>query len=289
LAQRPSSTKGGSLAAMNAEKTIIRAGQIEKQYWRDFWKYRELFYFLAWRDLLVRYKQTVVGVAWSLLRPLFSMVVLTIVFGKVAKVSFGGVPDPLMVFIGLLPWSFFANALGESSNSLVGNANLISKIYFPRLIIPLSSVVIGLVDLVISGIMLALLMAYYRFAPSWQVVFLPGFVVLAAAAAMGGGIWLSALTVKYRDFRVVVPFIVQFGFFLSPLGYPLEKVPEKWRLLYSMNPMVGVIDGFRWAIVGGESRLYLPGLVLSILLVALLLWGGLWYFRKTERLFADVI
>ncbi len=274
---------------MTPETTIIRAGQAEKQYWRDLWNYRELFYFLAWRDILVRYKQTVVGVAWSLLRPFFSMLVLTLVFRKVAGISSGTAPYPILVFAGILPWGFFASGLSDSSASIVGNANLISKIYFPRLIVPLSTIVTGLADLLISCALLIPLMIYYRFAPSWHVIFLPAFILLASGAAIGGGLWLCALMVKYRDFRVVVPYVVQFGFFLSPVGYSVNRVPEKWRFLYSLNPMVGVIDGFRWSLLGGDSQIYLPGLAISVLLVAGLVAGGIWYFRKTERLFADII
>jgi lipopolysaccharide transport system permease protein len=274
---------------MNSEKTIIRAGQIEKQYWRDFWKYRELFYFLAWRDILVRYKQTVVGVAWAVLQPMASLLILVVVFGKVGKMSSGDPLYTLMVFAGLLPWNFFAGSLAGASSSLVGNSNLISKIYFPRLIVPLSAVVTGLVDLAISIVVLAVMMVWYGFVPSWRILLLPLFLLLAALAAVGGGIWLAALTVKYRDFRVVVPFLLQFGFFLSPIGYSIDKVPAKWLWLYSLNPMVGVIDGFRWAVLGGDAKLDVTGFVLPSALVLLLLLSGLWYFRKTERFFADVI
>jgi len=274
---------------LNSQKTIIRAGQIEKQYWRDVWKYRELFYFLAWRDILVRYKQTFAGVLWTVLQAVSSVFALVVVFEKVAKISSVGAPYPLMVFAGFLPWNFFAGSLASSSSSVGANANLISKIYFPRLIIPLSSVVTCLVDLAISGVILAVMMVWYHFLPSWRVIFLPAFLLLAAAAAVGGGIWLAALTVKYRDFRVIVPFILQFGFFFSPIGYPIEKIPEKWQLLYALNPMVGVIDGFRWAILGGNARLDVTGFALPVALVLLLLVSGFWYFRKTERFFADVI
>jgi len=274
---------------MNRQKTVIRAGQLEKQYWHDFWKYRELFYLLAWRDILVRYKQTFAGVLWTVLQSVASMLVLVIVFGKVAKLSSGDVPGPLLIFAGLMPWNFFAGSLGSSSGSVGANANLISKIYFPRLIIPLSSVVTCLVDLAISGLILVALLVWYHFLPSWRIVFLPAFLLLAAAAAVGGGIWSAALSVKYRDFRVVVPFILQFGFFFSPIGYSFDKIPERWRWLYSLNPMVGVIDGFRWAILGGNAKLDVAGFAIPVVLVVLLLVSGFWYFRKTERLFADVI
>jgi lipopolysaccharide transport system permease protein len=275
---------------MNAgNKIIIEAGRSEGRYWQDIWHYRELFYFLSWRDILVRYKQTVIGVLWALLRPLLTMVVFTIVFGMLAKLPSEGVPYPILVFAGMLPWQFFANALSEASNSLIGNANLISKIYFPRLIIPASAVVTSFVDFLISGVILVGLMAWYQFIPGWRIFTLPLFVGIAFAAAMGAGLWLTALNVKYRDFRYIVPFIVQFGLYISPVGFSSGIVPEKWRLLYSLNPMVGVIDGFRWAILGTESSIYMPGFVLSMIIVGLVLISGIWYFRKTEKSFADVI
>lgn len=268
---------------------IIEAGRSERHYWRDLWRFRELFYFLAWRDLLVRYKQTVIGVAWALLRPLLTMLVFTLVFGKLAKLPSSGVPYPILVFAALLPWQFFSNALSEASNSLIGNANLISKVYFPRLIIPASSIITSFVDFLISGLILVGLMVWYRFVPDWRILTLPFFITLAFAAAMGFGLWLTALNVKYRDFRYVVPFIVQFGLYVSPVGFSSSIVPEKWRLLYSLNPMVGVIDGFRWAILGGESQIYWPGFSLSVTIVATALVSGVYYFRKTEKTFADVI
>ena len=268
---------------------VIEAGRTERHYWRDVWQYRELFYFLAWRDLLVRYKQTVVGVAWSLIRPFLTMIVLTIVFGKFGKMPSGGVPYPILVFCGLLPWQFFSTALSESGNSLVSNANLITKIYFPRLVVPASSVIISFVDFIISAAFLVLLMIWYRFVPSPNILLLPLFVVLGFAASLGVGLWIAALMVEYRDFRFIVPFIVQFGLYISPVGFYSNVVPEKWRLLYSLNPMVGVIDGFRWAILGGEQTIYLPGMIVSVLGVVVLLLTGIWYFRKTERTFADVI
>ncbi len=274
-----------------AEETtlIIEAGRTEKHYWLDLWRYRELFYFLAWRDILVRYKQTVIGIAWALIRPFLTMVVFTVVFGKLAKLPSEGVPYPILVFAAMLPWQFFSNALSEASNSLVGNANLISKVYFPRLIIPASSVITSFVDFLISGIILVGLMAWYQFMPGWRVFYLPLFIGIAFAAAMGVGLWLTALNVKYRDFRYIVPFIVQFGLYISPVGFSSTIVPGKWRLLYSLNPMVGVIDGFRWAILGGESKIYMPGFILSMVIVGALLITGILYFRKTEKSFADVI
>ena len=268
---------------------IIEAGRTESQYWKDLWRYRELFYFLAWRDILVRYKQTVIGIAWALIRPFLTMVVFTVVFSLLAKLPSGGAPYPILVFAGMLPWQFFANAIAECSNSLISNANLISKVYFPRLIVPASAVIVSFVDFLVSGMILLALMAWYNFVPSWRILTLPLFILISFAAAIGGGLWLSALNVKYRDFRYIVPFIAQFGLYISPVGFSSSIVPEKWRLLYSINPMVGVIDGFRWAILGGEAKFYWPGFTLSVGLVALLFVSGVWYFRKMERSFADVI
>lgn len=270
-------------------KLIIEAGRTEKHYWHDLWRYRELFYFLAWRDLLVRYKQTVIGVVWAVLRPFLTMIVFVVVFGKLAKLPSEGVPYPILVFAAMLPWQFFANALSESSSSLVANANLISKIYFPRMITPASSVIVSFVDFLISFVILVLLMVWFQFAPDWRILTLPIFILVAFAAAIGPGLFITALNVKYRDFRYVIPFIVQFGLYVSPVGFSSTIVPEKWRLLYSLNPMVGVIDGFRWAICGGATQLYWPGFIVSLLVVAFFLVFGIWYFRKMERTFADVI
>lgn len=268
---------------------VIEAGRTERQYWRDIWKYRELFYFLAWRDVLVRYKQTVVGVAWSILRPLLTVIVLTVVFGKFGKMPSGGVPYPIFVFCGMLPWQFFSTALSESGTSLLNNSNLISKVYFPRMVVPASSVITGFVDFIISGALLVFLMAWYRFVPPVNLFFLPIFVALAFSASFGAGLWISALMVQYRDFRFIVPFIVQFGLYISPVGFTSDIVPEHWRVLYSVNPMVGVIDGVRWCILGGQHHLHLPGMLLSGLVVACIFASGLWYFRRTERIFADTI
>jgi lipopolysaccharide transport system permease protein len=271
------------------QKLVIEAGRTEQQYWKDLWRYRELFYFLAWRDILVRYKQTAIGMAWALIRPFLTMVVFTVVFGNLAKLPSEGVPYPILVFAGMLPWQFFSTALSECSNSLISNANLISKVYFPRLIVPTSAVIVSFVDFMVSGIILLGLMAWYNYIPTWRILTLPLFIGIAFAASIGVGLWLAALNVEYRDFRYIVPFIVQFGLYISPVGFSSNIVPEQWRLLYSLNPMVGVIDGFRWAILGGESKLYLPGFTLSVGLVVLLLVSGIWYFRKMERTFADVI
>ena len=230
---------------------IITAGSSERHYWQDLWRYRELFYFLAWRDILVRYKQTAIGMAWALIRPFLTMLVFTVVFGKLARLpTEGDAPYPILVFAAMLPWQFFANSLAESSNSLIGNANLISKVYFPRLIVPTSAVVVSFVDFMISGIILLGLMAWYDFVPSWRIVALPGFVAIAFAASMGAGLWLASLNVKYRDFRYIVPFIVQFGLYISPVGFSSSIVPERWRLLYSLNPMVG---GNRWFSLGNSG------------------------------------
>ncbi len=274
---------------MGQPEIIIQPGLGVKHYWRDIWQYRELFAFLSWRDILVRYKQTVIGIAWSVLRPLLTMVVFTVVFGKLAKLSSGGAPYPIMVFAAMLPWQLFANSLSESSNSLISNTNLITKVYFPRLIVPASSVIVCLVDFAISSVMLALLMLWYGFLPGWGILTIPVFLALALFASFGFSLWLSALTTKYRDFRYIVPFIVQFGLYISPVGFSSNIVPEKWRLLYSINPMVGVIDGFRWAILGGDASIYWPGFVLSILLTVAVFVSGFLYFRKTERTFADFI
>ena len=267
---------------------IIEPGKGIKQYWRDLWKYRGLFYFLAWRDMLVRYKQTVIGIAWSVIRPFLTMIVLTVIFGKLAKFPSEGAPYPILVFAAMLPWQMFANALTESSNSLIVNANMLSKVYFPRMIVPTSAVIVSLVDFLISFALLAILMLCYQFMPGWRLLTLPFFLLLALMAALGCGIWLSALNVKYRDFRYIVPFIVQFGLYISPVGFISSVVPDKWRLIYSLNPMVGVIDGFRWAILGGDLPLYLPGFFVSVVLTLLIFCFGLVYFRRMERTFADV-
>lgn len=271
------------------ERLIIEAGRTESNYWRDLWRYRELFYFLAWRDILVRYKQTVIGIAWSVLRPLLTMVVFTVVFGRLAKLPSEGVPYPVMVFAAMLPWQFFANALSEGSNSLINNANMLSKVYFPRLIVPTSSLMVSLVDFFISFAILGLIMAWYGLVPDWRIVALPAFFALAFFASFGLGLWLAALNVKYRDFRYVVPFIVQLGLYISPVGFSSSIVPEKWRLLYSLNPMVGVIDGFRWSLLGGSTPLHIPGLVFSAAVTSALFFTGVRYFRTVERGFADII
>ena len=273
-----------------SELLIIEPGRHERNYWRDLWRYRELFRVLAWRDLAVRYKQTVIGVAWAVIRPLLTMVVFTVIFGRIAKLpSDGSAPYPLMVFAGMLPWTFFSTGLSEASNSMLNNANLISKIYFPRLIVPTATVVVAFVDFLITFVMLIALMVWYHFMPGWRMLLLPGFVLLAFLVSMGPALWIASLNVKYRDFRYIVPFIVQFGLYVSPVGFSSSVVPEEWRLLYSLNPMVGVIDGFRWCILGGQSQLYLAGLAASIFIGGVFLWFGIYRFRKTEKSFADLI
>ena len=275
--------------SFSKHRLIIEAGRTEQQYWKDLWNYRELFYFLAWRDILVRYKQTVIGIAWALIRPLLTMIIFSIIFGKLAKLPSNNVPYPILVFAGMLPWQFFANAMTECSNSVVSNANLIAKVYFPRLIVPSSAVVVSFIDFLISSSILVVLMIWYQFVPSWNMLILPPLIILAAAAALGTGLWFSALNIKYRDFRFIVPFVVQFGLYLSPVGFSSDIVPEKWQLLYSLNPMVGIIDGFRWAILGADAPFNGRALLISMGVVLFLLSTGIWYFRKTERTFADII
>ena len=267
---------------------IIEAGGRASGYWLELWRHRELFYFLAWRDVVVRYKQTAIGVAWALLRALATLLVLSVVFGRLANMPSGGVPYPLLVFAAVLPWQFFANALTDCSNSLVGGAALISKIHFPRVIVPGSAVIVNLVDFLVSAAVLALLFLWYGFLPDWKILTLPLFALLLVAASIGMGLWLAALTVEYRDFRFIVPVALQLALYASPVGFSSSAVPERWRLLYCLNPMVGVIDGFRWALLRGDS-LYYPGALLSLVTTGLLLVSGLWYFRRTERTFADII
>jgi lipopolysaccharide transport system permease protein len=272
------------------ELTIIEPGRRDRHYWRDLWRYRELFQVLAWRDLSVRYKQTVIGAIWALIRPFLTMVVFTIVFGRIAQLpSEGTAPYALMVLAGLLPWTFFATGLAEASYSLVNNASLIHKVYLPWLVVPAATVVVAFVDFLLSFTILLALLVWYQFLPGWQMFLLPVFVIFAFAASMGPALWITALNVRYRDFRYIIPFIVQFGLYVSPVGFSSSLVPEQWRLLYSLNPMVGVIDGFRWCILGGQSQLYLPGLAMSLGVTIYFLWLGLRQFRKMEKNFADLI
>jgi lipopolysaccharide transport system permease protein len=274
---------------------VIKPGAVEKNYWQDIWRFRELFYILTWRDLKVRYKQTVLGLAWSVLRPLLTTLIYSVIFGRIAnlKAEVDNQYYIIFVFVASLPWQFFSSALSESSNSIVQNSNLITKIYFPRIIIPASTVIVSLVDFFISFALLLIMMAFYQLAPSWKIIFLPAFLALAFLAAFGIGLLLTAVNVKYRDFRFVMPFIIQFGVVLSPVAYSsmivAQKYGEQARLLYSLNPMVGVIDGFRWAIFGIDEILYLPGLMVSAGVTFIMLWVGIRYFRRTEKGFADTI
>jgi lipopolysaccharide transport system permease protein len=276
------------------ETLIIEAGRAEKNYWRDLFHYRELFLILAWRDVAVRYKQTAAGALWALVQPLMTMVIMTVTFGKMAGLpSQNAAPYAVMVFAAVLPWQLFSNAVSLASQSVVNNTNLISKVYFPRLIVPASSVVVSVVDFLVAAFLMAALMVWYHFWPTWRICVLPLLVVLAIAAAAGPSLIITALTVRYRDFRIIVPFLIQFGLFLCPVGYNTalahHKLGESWFLVYSMNPMVGVIDGFRWAILGDSGQFYWPTFFLSVTLTVTLLVFGIYYFRKTERAFADII
>ena len=268
---------------------IIEAGRSDREYWWDLWRYRELFFILAWRDVAVRYKQTVIGAGWAFVRPFLTMVVFTVLFGHLARLAnTTGVPYAIMVFAGLLPWTLFSAVLGDVSTSVIANSHLISKVYFPRMIVPLSTVVVALVDFTVSLVILVGLMVWYFYVPGWQILLLPVFVVLALLAGIGPALWAAAVIVKYRDFRFLIPFGLQFGLYVSPVGFASSVVPEKWRLLYSINPVVGVIDGFRWCIIGGDSPIYWPGFLISLMVVAFFLWLGIRTFRNTERGFADL-
>lgn len=269
--------------------TILANGRSAKDYWADFFRHRELLYFLAWRDILVRYKQTLVGAGWVLIRPLLTMLVFTVVFGKIAGLSSGSVPYSLVVFAGMLPWYFFSNSLSDCSNSLVTNAPLLAKVYFPRLIVPFSTMLVSLVDFAISGVLLVALMLWYGHYPDWHILFLPFFVVLAALFSLGLGLWAAALNVRYRDFRHLIPFLLQLGIYVSPVGYASSLIPEKWRLLYSLNPLVGIIEGFRWCIIGAETQIFWPSVAISAVVGVLLTLSGIRYFRHAEPSFADVI
>jgi lipopolysaccharide transport system permease protein len=274
----------------SARVLVLEPGRTERHYWRELWEYRELFRVLAWRDVAVRYKQTVIGAAWAVIRPFLTLVVFTVIFGKLANLpSDGSAPYAIMVFAGMLPWTLFSSALADASNSVVGSANLISKVYFPRLIVPMAAAGVAFVDFAINFMMLVALMIWYQFVPGWQIVLLPAFVALAMVAGLGPGLWLTGLNVKYRDVRYIIPFLVQLGVYVSPVGYSSNIIPDQWRLLYSLNPVVGVIDGFRWCILGGQSPLYLPGFLLSIGIAAIFLWLGIRQFRKMEKGFADLM
>ena len=273
---------------MSSHKIVIEPGRSEKDYWKDIWLFRDLFYILSWRDLKVRYKQTTIGATWSIVRPLLTTIIFTVVFNKVAKLTApAGAPYAILVFTGMLPWQFFSNALSEASNSLVGNSNLISKIYFPRMIIPASSIITSLVDFLISFSILIGMFVFYQYLPDIKILLLPIFILLSLLAAFGIGLYITALNVKYRDFRYIIPFIVQIGMYITPVGFSSGIIPQEWRLLYSTNPMVGVVDGFRWCIL--NEPLYLPGFVMSVSITLCFLLIGITYFRKTEKSFADYI
>lgn len=274
---------------METREIIIEAGRSESQYWKDLWRFRELLFFLTWRDILVRYKQTVIGIAWALIRPLLTMVVFTVLFGRLAKLPSEGVPYPVLVFAALLPWQLFAGSLTECSHSLIKNASMISKTYFPRMLAPLSAMVTGFADFLLSLVMLGILLAIYRVVPDWRILTVPLFAAISVGAALGLGLWFAALNVKYRDFMQIVPFVVQIGLYVSPVGFTSSIVPEEWRTLYYLNPVVGAVDGFRWALLGTSHSLYVPGIISSVAIVILLCASGVWYFRRTERTFADII
>jgi lipopolysaccharide transport system permease protein len=276
------------MTSPDTPELVLEAGRTRRHDFADLWRYRELLGFLAWRDIKIRYKQTTLGVLWALIQPAVTLVVFTFVFGKLAAMPSGSAPYPLLVLCGLLPWQLFSAAFSSASGSLVANSHLISKIYFPRLIIPLSSIAVALIDFLVVLVLLAAMFAWYRFVPDWRILLLPGFVGLALLTALGTGLWLTALTVKYRDFRFVVPFLLQIGLFLSPVGFSSSNLPN-WRLFYSLNPMVGAIDGFRWCLLRGNAPLDPAGLAVSAGMMALLLVSGLAYFRQTERTFADLI
>jgi lipopolysaccharide transport system permease protein len=274
---------------MSSHKAVIEAGRSDRQYWRDLWRYRELWLILTWRDVTVRYKQTAVGVSWAFIRPLLTAVVLVLVFGKVARLPSDGVPYPLLVLSGMLPWQLFAAALGAASGSLVGNASLISKVYFPRLIIPLSSLGVAVTDFVVTLPLLIAVMAWYEQPLTWNVLALPAFCLLAVLAALAAGLWLAAVNVRYRDAAVVVPFVLQFGMYLSPVAYAVTAVPPEYRDWYALNPLVGIVEGFRWCLLGHAPGLTALSLGTSVAAVGVGLFTGYKYFRRTERTFADVI
>jgi lipopolysaccharide transport system permease protein len=275
---------------LKQEILIIEPGSFAKRFWHDLWSYRELFFVLAWRDISVRYKQTIIGVLWAFLRPFLTMVVFTIVFGRLAGLpSEAGAPYALLVFAGLLPWSLFSTSLSDAGNSLIGNSNLISKVYFPRLIIPAAAIVTSLVDFLVSFAILAGLMVWYMYVPGWQLLLLPLFTMMAALAAFGAGLYLSSMTAKYRDFRYIIPFALQLGLYVSPVGFSTNIVPERWRMIFDLNPLVGIIDGFRWCILRGQNEFNWQSILISAVVITFLLWLGIRQFRSNESTFADVI
>jgi lipopolysaccharide transport system permease protein len=268
-------------------EVIIEPGRSAQNYWHDLWHYRELFQVLAWRDCVVRYKQTVLGVAWAVIRPVLAMIIFTVLFGRLAKLPSDGVPYSLMVFAAMLPWTFFSTGLADASNSLISNTSLVSKVYFPRMIMPTATITAAFIDFFIGLFILAMMMAWFHVVPSWRILLLPVFVLLAFLAALGPSLWVTAVNVKYRDFRYVIPFLVQFGLYVSPVGFTSSVVPQEWRLVYSLNPLVGIIDAFRWSVL--RSHIYWPGFGMSVGVVAVLLWLGVRQFRKLEKSFADLI
>jgi len=271
-------------------RIVLEAGRTERNYWADLWRYRELFAIFAWRDVAVRYRQTFIGVAWAIIRPLLTMVIFTVVFGHLAKLpSDGATPYPVLVLAGLLPWFLFSTIMGDASGSLIGNANLIRKIYFPRIIIPSSLMLAALVDFSVNLVLFCALLIWFGVMPDWRIVLLPAFLVLAIAVSLGPTLLITALNVKYRDFRYIIPFIIQLLLYVSPVGFSSAAVPAQWRFWYSLNPLVGVIDGFRWCLLGDERPLHLPGLAFSLLFSVAFLWIGISYFRRTERTFADTV
>jgi lipopolysaccharide transport system permease protein len=275
------------VAVLEEKVLVIEAGRAVRHYWSDLWPYRELFVFLASRDILVRYKQTVIGVAWVLLRPALTMLIFTLIFGKLAKLPSGGVPYSIFVFAGLWPWLFFSSSVSDAGGSLISSAHLLTKVYFPRVIVPASVVLVNLIDFLVAGLLLIILMFFYGVYADWRICVLPLLIVLLGITAVGMGLLLSAVSVKYRDFSYITPFLIQLGLYISPVGYSSSIVPEQWRIVFYLNPMAGIIDGFRWALFQGEIELYLYGLALSIVLAVLLFVTGLWFFRKTERTLAD--
>lgn len=267
----------------------ISADQKIMNYWSDLWGQRQLLIFLVWRDLIVRYRQTFVGLSWVLIRPLLSMIIFSLVFGKLAGLSSGDKPYPLLVFAGMLPWFFFSSAVSECTNSLSTNGALVGKIYFPRLIIPLSTITVSSVDYLVSCFLIIAVMLWYSEAPTWRLLTLPLLTIWVASLSFGLGVWFSALTVRYRDLRHLVPFILQLGIYISPVGYSATLVPERWLPLYSLNPMVGIITGYRWALLGSEFTAYVPGVAFSFSITLLLVWSGVRYFRKCEKTFVDYL
>jgi len=279
-----------NIPATEGDMLVLEAGRADLHYWRDIWAFRELFFILAWRDVAVRYKQTIIGVAWAVVRPFLTMMIFTVVFGRLAQLpTDGDAPYPILVFAGMLPWFLFATVLSDASAALVANSSLVGKVYFPRIIIPTAITLVALVDFIINLLILAGIMVWYRFMPSWQIVFLPAFVLLALLASLGPSLLMTSLNVKYRDFRYIIPFIVQFGLYVTPVGFSSGAVPEKWLFWYNLNPLVGVIDGFRWCIMGGESPLNWSSLATSLVIVFAFLWLGVSYFRRTEKSLADLI